>query len=126
MDLEQDYLMRMIKQMVKAWISAILGKENPIYELPAEELYQSSEELFRELLDMVNDGKINEAENLLYERIDYTNKDDICDAISFYSYLNELDDDFLAENNYSREEIELGLKRIASMVGMDGLADVFE
>lgn len=125
MDFEQDYIMRLIKQMVAALISVMLGKENKIYELPLEDQYKSSEGLLRELLTMVNDGKINEAENLLYEKIEQGNKKDIENAILFYSYLNELDNDFLEKCNYSRDEIEIGVKEIAKLSGMEGLAEIF-
>lgn len=125
MDFEQDYIMRMIKQMVAALISVILGKENKVYELPLEDQYKSSEGLLRDLLKMVNDGKINEAENLLYERFEQDNKKDIENAILFYSYLNELDNDFLEQCNYSRDEIEMGLKEIAKKSGMEGLVEIF-
>lgn len=40
MEYEQDYLMRMIKQMVKELVSFLLGKEYHTYELPIEEKYQ--------------------------------------------------------------------------------------
>ncbi|MEG1290964.1 MAG: DUF6483 family protein [Lachnospiraceae bacterium] len=125
MDFEQDYIMRMIKQMVAALISVILGKENKIYELPLEDQFQSSEGLLRKLLTMVNDGKINEAENLLYENFDQHNKKDIENAILFYSYLNELDNDFLEKCNFSRDEIEMGVKEIAKKAGMEGLTEIF-
>ncbi|MEG1947204.1 MAG: DUF6483 family protein [Lachnospiraceae bacterium] len=125
MDFEQDYIMRMIKQMVAALISVILGKENKIYELPLEDQFQSSEGLLRKLLIMVNDGKINEAENLLYENFDQHNKKDIENAILFYSYLNELDNDFLEKCNFSRDEIEMGVKEIAKKAGMEGLTEIF-
>lgn len=125
MDFEQDYIMRMIKQMAAALISAILGKENKIYELPLEDQYQSSEGLLRELLTMVKDGKINEAENLLYESFEQDNKQYIENAILFYSYLNELDNDFLEKCNYSRNEIEMGVREIAKRSGMEGFAEIF-
>lgn len=125
MDFEQDYIMRLIKQMVAALISVILGKENKTYELPLEDQYKSSEGLLRELLTMVNEGKINEAENLLYEKLEQDNKKDIENAILFYSYINELDNDFLEKCNYSRDEIEMGLKEVVKKAGMEGLADVF-
>jgi hypothetical protein len=125
MDFEQDYIMRMIKQMVAALISVILGKENKIYELPLEEQYESSEGLLRNLLTMVNDGKINEAENLLYESFEEDNKEDIETAILFYSYLNELDNEFLEKCNYSRDEIEMGVKEIAKKYGMEGFAEIW-
>lgn len=122
---EQDYIMRIIKQMVAALISVILGKENKIYDLPFEDQYKSSDGLLRELLTMVNDGKINEAENLLYESFEQDNKKDIENAILFYSYLNELDNDFLEKCNYSRDEIEMGVKEIAKRSGMEGFVEVF-
>lgn len=111
--------------MVAALISVILGKENKVYDLPLEDQYKSSEGLLRELLTMVNDGKINEAENLLYESFEQDNKKDIENAILFYSYLNKLDNDFLEKCNYSREEIELGIKEIAKKSGMEGFVEVF-
>lgn len=126
MSVEQDYLMRMIKQMIRALIGILNGKENPLNEMPLEEQYKSVEGYFRELLEMVNDGQINEAENLLYEKIDYTNKKEVGDAILFYGYLNELDDDFLEENNYTRDEISLGLKQITRMIGMESIMDALE
>lgn len=122
---EQDYIMRIIKQMVAALISVILGKENKIYDLPLEDQYKSSDGLLRELLTMVNDGKINESENLLYESFEQDNKKDIENAILFYSYLNELDNDFLEKCNYSRDEIEMGVKEIAKRSGMEGFVEVF-
>lgn len=125
MDFEQDYIMRMIKQMVKALISFVLGKENPLVELPLEEQYRSSEGFKRELLDMVNDGLINEAENLLYEKIDYSHKESVSDAVAFYGYLNELDNDFLEQHNYTREEVAEGLKNIASRTGVESIVDAF-
>lgn len=125
MDFEQDYIMRMIKQMVAALMSVILGKEYKMVELPLEDQYQSSEGMLRELLTMVNDGQINEAENLLYESFDQNSKKDVENAILFYSYLNELDNDYLEKCNYSREEIELGIKEIARRVGMEGFEEIF-
>lgn len=125
MDYEQDYIMRMIKQMIAALVSVLLGKENKVYELPLEDQYQSSEGILRELLTMVNDGKINEAENLLYAEFEEGDKRDIEKAILFYSYLNKLDDDYLEKCNYSREEIELGIKEVSRRAGMEGFEEIF-
>ncbi len=125
MDFEQDYIMRMIKQMVAIFISLILGKENKIYDLPLEDQYKASEGLLRELLTMVNDGKINEAENLLYESFDQDNKKSIENAILFYSYLNELDNDFLEKCDFSRDEIQMGLKAVAKKSGIEGIVEIF-
>lgn len=126
MDFEQDYLMRMIKQMVKSIIKILGGKSFSEDELPLEEQYQASEGSYRKLLELVNDGKINEAENMLYDIIDYTKKDDICMAVSFYGYLNGLDDEFLKNNDFSREEVHLGLQRIAKKTGIESVIEAFK
>lgn len=123
MDFEQDYLMRMIKQMVKAIIQILLGKDSTSQDLSVQDQYNSSDGFYRQLLDMVNKGQINEAENLLYEKLDYTDQTMIKEAISFYGYLNEFDDDFLIRNNYSREEIKDGLKTVAKKIGMESIID---
>lgn len=39
-------------------------------------------------------------------------------AIDFYQRLNDLDDTFLQDNNFSRVEIEEGLKDIARKYGI--------
>lgn len=123
---EQDYIMRMIKQVIAALVSVILGKENTMVDLPLEDQYKSSEGMLHDLLTMVNDQRINEAENMLYEKYDFANKKDVEDAIMFYSYLNKLDDEFLIKCNFSRDEIELGLKKVASLSGMQGFVEAFD
>lgn len=123
---EQDYIMRMIKQVIVALVSVILGKENTMLDLPLEDQYQSSEGMLHDLLTMVNDQRINEAENMLYEKYDLANKKDVEDAIMFYLYLNKLNDEFLIKCNFSREEIESGLKRIANLSGMQGFVEILD
>ncbi len=64
------------------------------------------------MIILLEQGKINEAENLLFENLDTDNKRYMELALDFYERLNNFEDDFLEENNFSREEIEEGLKEI--------------
>ena len=75
-------------------------------------------------MNMIDDGRIDEAENKIYEITEDSDKRNLEIAILFYSYLNDKSDDFLEEHNFSREEIKSGLKEIASRYGIDSLADV--
>ena len=68
---------------------------------------------------MIDAGLINEAENILLESIDYTQKEDVLAAILFYQYIGERDSDFLAAHNYSKEEALDGIKRLAEQQGYD-------
>ncbi len=66
---------------------------------------------------MVAEGFINEAEDILLENIDYTQKEEVLAAILFYQYIGEKDSDFLTEHNYSKEEALDGIKRLAEQQG---------
>lgn len=46
------------------------------------------------------------------------NKDHILLTLDFYDRLNGLSDEFLENNNFSRKEIEMGLKEIAQRFGI--------
>lgn len=62
-------------------------------------------------------GHINEAENILLESIDYTQKEEVLAAILFYQYIGGKDNDFLAARNYSKEEALDGIKKLAEKQG---------
>ena len=52
-------------------------------------------------------------------------KEDFEIAILFYSYLNDMDEDFLLEHDFSREEVKSGLQAILSKYGFKGITDIF-
>ncbi len=76
---------------------------------------------YQRLINMIDEGKINEAENELLEMINVDQKDDLKLSLSIYNYLNMKEDDFLIQNNYSRQEIADGVNNILSIFGYDGL-----
>ncbi|MCD8154242.1 MAG: DUF6483 family protein [Clostridiales bacterium] len=121
---EQDYIMRQIKEMVRAILKLLFNIDT---ESPTEELLQKQEEKeqFHLLLDLVEKGRIDEAENRLY---DIADGDDLCGlemALLFYSHLNDKSDPFLEEHGFSREEVQMGLKDIVARYGLAGIADTF-
>lgn len=115
---EQDYIMRLVKEMVRAILKLLFNIDT---ESPTAELLETKEEkvLLESLIDMVDDGKVNEAENRLYDLID--DNQSLKSALLFYSYLNDKSDEFLEENDFSREEIKLGIEQVADRFG---LADI--
>lgn len=115
---EQDYVMRMIKDLVKFLAKVLFNKDTIAYELFDNEEYTQSDDLHKELLSLIMIGKLNEAENLLFEGLDPKDKRFMELAIDFYQRLNNLDDEFLERNNFHREEIEEGLKAIAKEFGV--------
>lgn len=120
---EQDYIMRMIKEMVRALMSVLLKKR--FHELDLEEKAEiTGDDETKELFVLADTGKINEAENLLLENADFSNPRFIQEAMAFYEHINEYDDEFLEEHNYTREEIVDGLKDILNYYGLSGMFDM--
>ena len=121
---EQDYIMRLVKEIIRVLLKLLFNLD---VESPTSDLLENQEERMTldALLDMVDAGNIDEAENRIYE---LTAGDDIQHletALLFYSYLNEKSDVFLAEHHFSREEIRLGLYDIVSRYGLEGMAGAF-
>ena len=121
---EQDYVMRLIKEMVRAILKLLFNIDT---DSPSAELLEDAKEqqTLDELLDMVDNGFINEAENKIYEITEEGKKTDLEMAVLFYSYLNDKSDEFLEAHNYGRDEIKAGLKDITVRYGVDGFAEMF-
>ena len=58
---EKDYIMRMIKEMVRILFSLIYGKKYVSVELEKENKYEVSGKNLKSFLDMIDSGQINEA-----------------------------------------------------------------
>ena len=121
---EKDYIMRIIKELVRVLFSLMLGKQYKSVELPKENKYEVSGKVLEEFEKMVDKGFVNEAENILLENIDYTQKEEVLAAILFYQYIGEKDSDFLTEHNYSKEEALDGIKRLAEKQGYSEISSL--
>lgn len=118
---EKDYIMRMIKEMVRILFSLIYGKKYVSVELEKENKYEVSGKNLKSFLDMIDSGQINEAENILLDNIDYANNDEVMAAALFYQYLSEKDSEFLLNNNYTKEEVLSGFKQLLMQSGYTDL-----
>lgn len=118
MSYQQDYIMRMVTNLVRLLSKIIFDKDIPTYEVSNDEKYSKSDDLHKNLLALLSEGKINEAEDMLFEDFDPSVNRDLKLALDFYNRLNNLDDEYLLENNFSREEIEEGLRDIAKRAGI--------
>ena len=65
MGVKQDYLMRMINDVVRGLALVLTGQREVRYELPVEEERTEEEKLYARILEMADRGEINEAENIL-------------------------------------------------------------
>ena len=123
MELEKDYILRMIKDLVKSIAHLVLGKAEIEYQLPEESEYSRVDTLYVNLLELVNMGQINEAEDLLFDKINPSDMRQFEMAMSFYLYLNDFGDDYLESHDYSRDEITEGIKSICKEYGVSSMVD---
>lgn len=118
---KQDYIMRLIQQMIRAILKIVLKVDTP--DEVQEELKEK--EAYENLCNMIAEGNINEAENKLLEQIDVENEDTFELALLFYYKLNELDNDRLDACNFSREEVRDGILSIIKQFGYESISETF-
>ena len=123
---EKDYIMRIIKEMVRVLFSLMLGKKYVAVEMERDNGYEVSGRKLDELLDMIDRGDINKAENLLLEKLDYSDNGSVSAAALFYQYLSEKDEDFLIEHDFSKEEVLDGMNRLLQKSGYGDVIDIVE
>lgn len=114
---QEDWIMRQVEGIIKTLAKILLNKDVIDYEVTINKSISAADNLHLKLADLVNNGKINEAENILFEEIDINDKRYLELALDFYSKLNRLDENSLENSGFSRNEIEEGLKDVASIFG---------
>ena len=119
---EQDYIMRLIKEMVRTILKLVFDIDT---DSPSAELLENKEEreLLESLLDMVDNGNASRAEERLQELIG-DNGSSLMLEVLFYSYLNDKPDEFLEESGLSREKIKIGLDQAMDRYDLGGIAAV--
>lgn len=125
--LQDDYILRQIREMVRAVMKMLFQVDAP--ELTPEILEdQETRETLEELLELMEAGRIDEAENRLYDLTSGDSDEErrnLQAGLLFYYALNGKSDDFLEENNFSREEIMTGIQDLADRYGLSGIAEAF-
>lgn len=123
---EKDYIMRAIKEMIRVLFSMLFGKKFVSVEQTDENKYEVSGKKLTAFKEMVDQGLINEAENILLDGIDYTQVNEVAAAALFYQYLGEKEDDFLLQHGYSREEVLDGIRQLLQNAGYGDLAEIMD
>ncbi len=111
-----DYLMNQIETMTRALALVVMGQEQTL----ASEMFESdgrvSPELFLQnsLEKLLAEGKVNQAENLLFQMLDQQPSPAfLTTGLGFYQTLLEMEEEKLQELGFSGEEIAQGLEDLA-------------
>lgn len=119
---QNDYIMRQIEMFTVFLARILFNKETTVFDAIVDEAGNVTEagELYLGIRELVKAGKINEAENLLFERIELTyDKQYLEVASDFYSHLNFFTDEYLEAHDFSREEVQEGLQRVREIYNVE-------
>ena len=121
---EQDYIMRMNRDVIRTIAKLILGRdvEEPM-DIIANELKSEDKKLLI-LNEQVYVEKIIELEEKIQEQIVNNKERALEQALLFYSYLNKQSDEFLAANDFNKEKIKEGLMIIAKQYGIANIVNM--
>ena len=119
----EDYLMRQIEIIGRALAKLLFNKETTEYIVIDYAVPTDTDVIHNQLLGLIDDGKLNEAENLLFEKIEAELEENpegnkyLEVAVDFYARLNDLSSSVLDECGFEREEIDEGLREVADLYG---------
>lgn len=120
---EKDYYMRIVHELVRMLIRLVFSKD--IDRDDEEAVPLEVMEKYKKLISMIDDGQINEAENVLLDGLEPDSRAYFELALMFYEKLNGKTDEFLEEHDYSREEVTDGIKYVVDFYGYGSLMDAF-
>ena len=112
-------LKRTIRGAVRVAMAIAGGAFGEKYKQPKFIENSAQDSLYRKLTQMVDEGKCEKAENILWERAEKKDLLDLQLAAAVYSYMNEKEDTFIEQSDFSREEIEYGIRCVMNMYGFD-------
>ena len=120
---QKDYVMRIVHEWVRTLIKLIFNQD--IDKDDDDGISLEVMELYRKLLSRIDDGKSNEAENILVDGLETGGQAYFEMALLFYEKLSGKTEEFLAEHDYSQEEVVDGLKYVVDYYGYGSLMDAF-
>ena len=122
-DKEEDWLMLRLCNISRsaATFLAMFEMQESLYQIDeAEEQIPGDLNLLKtKLMELLEDSKINEAEDLLFEAVDANNMNHFLIASDFYYELSRYDDDYLNQCHFSRAEIDEGVLEIQNLFNIN-------
>jgi len=118
--MSNDYLMKHI-QLTSLGLAQVFNLEEVVHEITDPYHNKQTNELYKVLMDMLVDGKINAAEDLLFAAVENEDveKEDVFNlAFDFYLKVNDYNDDYLQLCNFSRAEANEGWADITRLCKM--------
>lgn len=112
MSLKQDWILKQIDMLIQFVARLVFHKDNLTYEINDKTNLSHTDLIHEKLKLLLSNGKIGEAEDVLFDNIIENSIDSLELSLDFYQRLNSLTDKYLEENDFSRKEVEDGLRDV--------------
>lgn len=119
---KQDYLMRMLNDLLAGMSKMIFHKDLFDGDIPQFQTAAAEEE-YRNLTLMADEGKIEEAFDKLESSLDEGDREMFRMALYFFEYINRLDEDTLEQYGIEREDVQDAILDAADKFGYRSLAE---
>ena len=121
MAFQQDWVMRQIEMLVQFVARTIFHQDSISYDIIDESNLSQPDLIYNKLRELIAEREICEAENLLFENLDKDDNKSLALALDFYQNINRMTDDELEAHNFSRQEINDGVREILHMFNISTL-----
>lgn len=116
---EQDYILRQIEILMQGIRRVFFGKREKGAAAFAVSGALPGALWYTHVLERLEAGDINGAENLLFALMDPGEPQGLLAALDFYNRLRRIPEERLLESGFSLDEVEQGLLDAAALYGLD-------
>ena len=116
---EQDYILRQIEILMQGIRRLFFGKREKGAAAFAVSGALPGALWYTRVLERLEAGDVNGAENLLFALMDPAEPQGLLAALDFYNRLRRIPEERLLESGFSLAEVEQGLLDAAALYGLD-------
>lgn len=117
MGFQDDWILRQIEIIARYVANLVFHKNSVSYTFESSEMLSEMDQLHLILDRFIQEGRVGEAEDLLFENMQMTDKY-IELATDFYTRLNRMTDTELEAADFSRDEVYDGYVDILTKLGV--------
>lgn len=122
--LRDDFDLRLTNELIETYLIIAYGIK-PGCWLDAEKGLLQENTLYPKLKQMINDGNINDAEDILYEYANPINPDILKVGLFFYYDLNRMADAELEAADFTRDEVKEGVQELLKIYDQENFGTIF-
>lgn len=122
--LETGYMMLQIRLLIQALTKLLTGQTGEQMDSTLIEVEAVGKSMG--LMDLAAQGRINEGENRLFAALEQSPKDAMLlkEGLDFYGWLDDKEESWLQLFDFSHEEIRVGIRDLAVLIGQSVMADL--